>query len=107
MELGAPFEGWHYDEERETIYTLSGYRCTPEQIESALWLVGILRHETIAKHLMFADTPLVEPRPKIYDLRDFDRGEHISINVYRRREKAPCRKNRGVANAHVVRRSHR
>jgi len=92
MELPAPFTGWRYDEESVTVHTVSGYRCTPEQIESALWLTGILRHETAGRRIMYADTPLIEPRPRVYHWRDFDTAVHISADR-RRRGTGPCRKN--------------
>ena len=41
-EMGKPFgEGWTYGEDG-VIYTPSGYRCTPQQIEGMLWLFGCL-----------------------------------------------------------------
>lgn len=95
MDLRDTFNGWHVDADG-TVHTPCGYRCTPEQIEAALWLTGILRHEAAGKRVMYADTPLIEIRPKIYSLTDFDRGVHVSV---RRppKETAPCRRSPDAA----------
>ncbi len=74
MELCPPFDGWHIDVEG-IIHTPSGYRCTPAQIESALWLRdGIVNDR--ARHTIFADTPQVEPR-RLAETRDWI-GEDLS-----------------------------
>jgi hypothetical protein len=103
MELPAPFKGWRYDEERDLIHTAAGYRCTPEQIEAALWLTGILRHEAAGKRLMYADTPLIEPRPRIYHWTDFDRRTHISVD-HDSMETEPCTKSPADPNRLTLRR---
>lgn len=81
MELPEPFTGWTIDD-AGTIHTPSGYRCTPQQIEAALWLVGSMRWER-GKRVMFADTPLVEPRPRMYELRDLELPPARPIVVHR------------------------
>jgi len=40
-ELSGSLEGWTYDEEG-VMHTPSGYRCTAQQIEGMLWLLGRL-----------------------------------------------------------------
>lgn len=50
-ELAAPFTGWSVDQDG-TVHTPSGYRCMPQMIESALWLLGIASTESKGR-LMF------------------------------------------------------
>ena len=64
-ELPGPLEGWTYDEEG-TIYTTSGYRCSAQQIEFAMWMWSCMTAE--AKHWMIrsderpgATRPLFDP----------------------------------------------
>src|SRR5581483_9073833 len=106
MELPAPFTGWRYDEDHDLIHTAAGYRCTPEQIEAALWLTGILRHEAAGKRVMYADTPLVEPRPRIYHWSDFDRKRHVSVRRAPK-ETEPCTRSPDEATWLPLRPTHR
>lgn len=73
MEFCPPFDGWHLDVDG-IIHTPSGYRCTPDQIESALWLRQGVLHD-VAKRTIFADTPMIETR-KFAESRDWI-GERI------------------------------
>ena len=43
-ELKGPLEGWTYDE-AGTIYTASGYRTTPRQIEFCMWMYTCMTTE--------------------------------------------------------------
>lgn len=76
MELCPPFDGWHLDVDG-IIHTPAGYRCTPQQIEAALWLAGMLRYD-MAKRPIFADSAL-EPRRPLSEARDW------SVNLDRLR----------------------
>lgn len=44
-ELTGPLADWTYDDQG-VIYTRSGYRCTEQQLESALWLLGCWSSES-------------------------------------------------------------
>ncbi|MEP6485360.1 MAG: hypothetical protein ABJB01_12995 [Rudaea sp.] len=66
-ELPEPFTDWTVDD-NGTIYTASGYRCTPQMIESALWLMGFGK-ELYGKKLMFADDQIARPIYSIEDIR--------------------------------------
>lgn len=75
MELCPPFEGWTLDHDG-IIHTPSGYRCTPQQIEAAMWMCGMLwRSNELGARLIFADTPMVEPR-RLGSLKDWQ-GENL------------------------------
>lgn len=69
-ELGQPFgNGWTYDE-NGTIFTPSGYRCTPQQIEGMLWLSGCLPFHP-ERLLMHSDEAAGALRP-LYERADID-----------------------------------
>lgn len=86
MELCAPFEGWRMDNDG-IIHTPCGYRCTPQQIEAALWLVGSLRWD-LGKRAIFADTPMIEPR-RMYEVRDLTATPRNPITI--RNQSRVCR----------------
>jgi hypothetical protein len=50
--LPDPFVDWTIDD-NGTIHTASGYRCTPQIIEAALWLFAFGQH-TFGGKLMFS-----------------------------------------------------
>ncbi|WIG55333.1 MAG: hypothetical protein OJF61_001119 [Rhodanobacteraceae bacterium] len=69
-EMGKPFgEGWTYGEDG-VIYTPSGYRCTPQQIEGMLWLFGCLPFRP-DKLLIHSDEAAGALRP-LLELADLD-----------------------------------
>lgn len=95
MELCPPFAGWRLDAEG-TIHTPSGYRCTPEQIEAALWLLRVV---DVRRQTLFADTPLVEPR-RVVDLADMldEDRQTDRIELARRHHQCPrCATNKRAA----------
>ena len=96
MELCPPFDGWHIDVDG-IIHTPSGYRCTPAQIESALWLRdGIVNDR--ARRTIFADTPMVEPR-RLAEHRDWIGEDLQRLQIVAKRGHCTCckssRQNRG------------
>ena len=69
-DLGEPFIGWTVDD-AGTIHTACGYRCTPQILEGALWLMGMAKHLYGSKQISsdtttHATVPLLETR----DLKD-------------------------------------
>lgn len=70
-ELNGPLAGWTYDEDG-TIYTNSGYRCTAQQIEGALWIAGC--HALGGtRYLITSDEAAGALRP-LYERSDIDAG---------------------------------
>jgi|GEM_PF-2129614 len=66
-EFGWPLGGWTYDE-RGTIYTTSGYRCSARTLECALWLFQCYGFEA-RRHLIHSDEAFGALRP-LYELSD-------------------------------------
>lgn len=66
-ELPGPLTGWTYDE-RGTIYTTSGYKCSARTLECALWLFQCYRGET-RRYLIHSDEAPGSLRP-LYELSD-------------------------------------
>lgn len=88
MQLCPPFDGWHLDE-NGTIHTASGYRCTPLQIESALWLMQF--SDVHGPRLMFADTAPGATRP-VYELADLVHEDSARlIRIAKKRVCQVCR----------------
>jgi hypothetical protein len=71
-EMPGPLEGWTYDE-HGTIYTATGYRCTAQHIECALWLMQCYSLE-VRRYLIHSDEEAGALRP-VYELSD------LSANV--------------------------
>lgn len=92
-EIGEPFgTGWTYDD-AGTIYTPSGYRCTPQQIEGMLWLFGCLPFRP-EKYLIHSDEAAGALRP-LYERSDIDPDGMIAPTRLRLEDQAyraePCR----------------
>jgi hypothetical protein len=89
MELCPPFDGWTLDQDG-TIRTPCGYRCTPRQIESALWLMGMAR-EFHGGRLMYADDA-PGARRAVYDMRDLiDDSDRERAIIAERDDTPRCR----------------
>ncbi|GAA0707434.1 DUF3653 domain-containing protein [Dokdonella soli] len=82
MDLCPPFDGWTLDTDG-ILHTPSGYRCTPDQIEAALWLVGMLRFDH-AKRPIFADS-MIEPQRPLYEARDWIGEDLNRLQIIARR----------------------
>lgn len=84
MELCPPFEGWNLDT-NGIIHTPSGYRCTPAQIEAALWLCGMLwRSGELGSRLIFADTPMTETK-RLGSLLDWVKEDRDQLAIIAKR----------------------
>jgi hypothetical protein len=77
-ELTGPFAGWSYDD-AGTVYSPSGYRCTGQLIECALWLFGMLRFD-MGKRPIFADTAIGATR-QLYDINDARSIEYTPAEI--------------------------
>ena len=67
--LNGPLEGWTYDE-NGTTYTASGYLCSAQTLESALWLFECFIVEG-RRYLIRSDEAPGTVRP-LYELSDAD-----------------------------------
>lgn len=82
-QLPEPFKDWTIDE-NGTIHTRSGYKCSPELIEAALWLFGISSVKDRTKLMFAIDDTEGKKRPlyEISDLRIPKRGDiHVERTV--------------------------
>lgn len=70
-EMGGPLDGWTYDE-RGTIHTRSGYRCTAQTLECALWLFQCYGGEA-RRYLIHSDEHPGALRP-LYETSDAKSG---------------------------------
>jgi hypothetical protein len=78
--LPTPFKDWTVDDDG-TIHTASGYKCSPELIEAALWLFEAGKHLTGSKRMFSADDTIVRP---LYEIRDITIPKQKDIHVQRR-----------------------
>jgi hypothetical protein len=99
MNLCPPFDGWTLDLDG-IIHTPSGYRCTPNQLEAALWLTGMLRFD-VGKRAIFTDS-LIEPTRQCYDSVDWIGEDLRRLQIVARRPHCPrCNSELHETQSHV------
>lgn len=78
-ELPGPLEGWTYDE-NGTVYTASGYKCSAQTLECALWLFQCYCTDA-RRHLIHSDEAPGALRP-LYELSDLsDQAKPTRLRV--------------------------
>lgn len=89
-ELPGPLTGWTYDE-NGTIHTRSGYKCSAQTLECALWLFQCYSGEA-RKYLIRSDDAPGATRPlhEINDARDPGQQSTAATTLITRPQRRPC-----------------
>ena len=80
--LPAPFKDWTVDEDG-TIHTASGYRCTPQILEAAMWLMESGKYIAGSKRMFSADEICTAKKRTLYEISDIRIPPDKPIRVQR------------------------